>query len=492
MADSNKVVLFFPSYASKEASPPLSLISIAAPLVTAGYDLRIVDSALEDDPVQAVLEQIDGALCLGISLITGPMIREAVRVGQAVKRLHPEIPVVLGGWHPSILPEQSLEPWFVDVVALKQGEMTLVELVERFRSGSGLDDVAGILWKQDGQLRANPARQYPKVAQLPSRLPGYGLIDYDRYERATGLRWVMYSSSHGCPYNCAYCSNASVYGRSLDVLPVEQVVEEVAFLVRRYGVRLLGLIDDIFFAFRERSLRIAEGFARSGLDFQWYIQDRVDCWARMSAEEARLYRRSGLVRVHYGAESGSEEVLAAIDKKAGVDATLRAAERCLRADIRASFGFIFGFPTETEADLRQTLDLIDRIYSVNPKADCYTNIFTPYPGSPLWPVSVAEGFKAPRRFEEWADLYPRVTRLPWLSRGRHARLQAIRQYLRFGYHQVNVGEKAHSTRHRLVLSLLQPTSRYRIRHKRFGYPFEVLAYHALQKLKTGFHAEPRF
>ena len=492
MSHRNRVVFFFPSYASKEASPPLALIAIAAPLVERGYEVKIIDSALEEDYVGAVLAEMEGALCLGISLITGPMIQGAIEVGTAVKERFPETPIVLGGWHPSILPEQSLEAGFVDAVVLRQGEMAMLEIVERLGAGDSLEDVSGILWKKNGTLQRNRPRQYPKVGELPSRLPGYDLIDYDRYHRQTGLRWLMYSTSHGCPYNCGYCSNASVYGRNLDLLPVEQVVDEVTYLVRKYNVQLLGVIDDIFFAFRPRCLEMAEGFVRSGLKFEWYIQDRVDCWSRLTREQAQLYRRSGLVRIHFGAESGSDDVLLSIEKKADVEKTVVALERCGEADIRASFGFIFGLPAEEQADLLKTLELIDLIYSTNPKADCYTNIFTPYPGSPLWPVSIEKGFVPPTRFEEWADFYPRITKLPWLDQTQHRRLQAIRQYLRFGYHQVNVGEKPHSRRHNLVLNLFQPSSRWRVQSKQFAFPLEVYAYWALQRLKTGFHAESRF
>src|SRR5690606_9704018 len=223
-----------------------------------------------------------------------------------------------------------------------------------------LSGVEGIVWKNQGEIVWNPPRRYPRVAELPSRLPGYDLVDYNRYQKRTGLRWVMYSSSHGCPYNCSYCSNASVYGRNLDLLPVEQVVDEVSYLVRMHGIRLLGVIDDIFFAFRDRCLQIAEGFIRSGLNFEWYIQDRVDCWARLTRDQARLYRRSGLVRVHFGAESGSDRVLRSIEKRATVDRTLKALERCSEAAIRASFGFIFGLPEEGESELLETVDLIRR------------------------------------------------------------------------------------------------------------------------------------
>ncbi len=492
MSESKKVVLFFPSYNSNEAAPPLALIAIAAPLVKLGYEVTLIDTALEDDYASAVMREMDGAICLGMSLITGPMVQGAVEVGKLAKNRFPHVPIVLGGWHPSILPEQTLAADFVDVVVVKQGETTFTELVRCFEDGGALDDIPGIWWKKNGELVQNKPRLYPPVAELPSRLPGYELIDYGRYHTLTGLRWLMYSSSHGCPYNCSYCSNASVYGRNLDHLPVEQVVDEVSYLVRKFGIELVGIIDDIFFAFMERSLEMAEGFLKSGLKFEWYIQDRADSWAKLTAEQARLFRRSGLVRIHFGAESGSDDVLQSIEKKANIETTIRAVERCRDADIRASFGFIFGLPAEEMDDLHLTLQLIDRIYSTYDKADCYTNIFTPYPGSPLWPTAVELGFEAPQTFEAWSDYHPRVTELPWISGSKHRQLQAIRQYIRFGYHQVKVGEKSHSWRHTLLLSLLKPSSRFRIRSRNFAFPWEIYGYLGLQKLKSGFSSYERY
>lgn len=487
-----KVALFFPSYASREASPPLALIAIAGPLVREGYRVEIVDSAIEPNFVEEVLSRLDGAICLGISLITGPMIRDTLAVGRAVKARYPHFPIVLGGWHPSILPEQTLQADFVDIVVLRQGEVTFRELVHRLESGDPLDGLPGILFKRDGEIVHGPPRPYTGVAHLPDRMPGYDLIDYDRYERATGLRWVMYSASHGCPYNCSYCSNASVYGRNLDTLPPEVVVDQVTRLVRKYNIRLLGLIDDIYFAFMDRSLQIAEGFLRSGLRFEWYIQDRADSWARLAPEQARMYARSGLSRVHFGAESGSDEVLRSIDKKSDVACTLEAVDRCKEAGIRASFGFIFGLPDEREEDLRMTVDLIREIHARSDRADCYTNLFTPYPGSPLWPRSIALGLDPPKTLEEWTDFYPRLTVLPWLNGAAHRRLQAIRQYLRFGYPQVRVGEHPHTYRHRLALGVLGPSARWRIRRHRYALPWEVRGYEALQRLKAGWNVYERF
>jgi radical SAM superfamily enzyme YgiQ (UPF0313 family) len=487
-----KVVLFFPSYASNEACPPLALIAVAGPLVTAGYEVKIIDTALEPDFVGAVMRELDGALCLGMSLVTGPMIKGAIAVSRVAKAKYPDLPIILGGWHPSILPQQTLEYQHVDAVVVRQGELALLEIVKRLEAGESLKGVAGTLTKEQGEISLNPPRPHTPVAQLPSRMPGFDLIDYERYYRTTKLRWLMYTTSHGCPYNCSYCSNAAVYGRNLDVLPVEQVVDEVTYLVKKYHINLLGIIDDIFFAFRPRSLQIAEGFIRSGLKFEWYIQDRADSWERMTPEQAKTFRRAGLVRIHFGAESGSDEVLKSIEKKSDTESTLAAVDRCKEADIRASFGFIFGLPAEQEDDLIKTVDLIRQIYERYDRADCYTNIFTPYPGSPAWQESIDKGLEPPQTFEEWADFYPRLTVLPWLQGGKHRRLQAIRQFLRFGYHQVKVGEQQHSWRHRLLLNALKPSAQYRLKKHQFNFPVEIYSYWGLQRLKKDLILHERF
>ena len=266
----------------------------------------------------------------------------------------------------------------------------------------------------------------------------------------------------------------------------------MTWLVRRYGIRLLGIIDDIFFASRKRSLAIAEGFLSRDLNVNWYIQDRADSIAKLTPAQATMLRRSGLVRVHFGAESGSDKVLDSIDKLSRVSRTLEAVERCRDAEIRASFGFIFGLPDEEEDDMYKTVDLIRNIYKLYERADCHTNIFTPYPGSPLWPRSVEMGVKPPASLEEWVEFFPQLTELPWLAGSRHQRLQDIRQFLRFGYPNVRVGEDNGSWRHRLALRVLGPSARWRLQNHRYTSPVEVRGYKALQKVKPALKVYSKF
>ena len=106
---SKKVVFFFPSFASSDATAPLGLLAVATPLLRAGYSIRLIDSTITPNYKKRVLEEVKDAVCLGISLVTGPMIRETVEIARAVKEWNPDFPVILGGWHPSLLPKQTLE-----------------------------------------------------------------------------------------------------------------------------------------------------------------------------------------------------------------------------------------------------------------------------------------------------------------------------------------------------------------------------------------------
>jgi len=429
-----KVVLFFPAYGSGEVAPPLALIHIAAPLVAAGHEVRIVDSAIETDSVAAVLREIDGALCLGMSLVTGPMITQAVEVARAVRAVRPELPIVAGGWHPSILPEQTLRSPYVDAVVKGQGEITFLEIVECYARGErDLAGIAGVWFKGDGgAIVRNPDRGYTDINALPRR--PFELVDFEAYaRRGEGTRWLLYCTSHGCPWDCSYCSNASVYGRSWKPLEPAAAVSEMAELAARYRLDVIDVIDDNYLVRRDRALEIADGLLRTGTRFAYYVQTRTDQIDRVADEELALLARSGLRRIFFGLESGSPKVMRSVNKRLDFDTVYRTAERCRRYGIRPSFNLIFGLPEEGDDDVRDTLAVVDRVGRIHPEADFFTNIFSPYPGSPIWPVAVARGVREPRTLEEWAAFHPKVQVLPWLEGRRHARIQRIRDYIRLGY-----------------------------------------------------------
>src|SRR4051812_42756649 len=111
--ETRKIVFFFPSFASSEATAPLGILAVATTLLRAGYSVRLIDSTITPDFKKRVLEEVRDAVCLAVSLVTGPMIRETVDIARAVKEWNPDFPIVLGGWHPSLLPKQTLEASFI-------------------------------------------------------------------------------------------------------------------------------------------------------------------------------------------------------------------------------------------------------------------------------------------------------------------------------------------------------------------------------------------
>ncbi len=478
---SKKIVFFFPSFTSDEATAPLGILAVATPLLRAGYEVRVIDSTIMPDFEQRVLEELSDALCLAISLVTGPMIRETVAIARAAKQLYPEKPVILGGWHPSLLPDQTLAASYIDMIVVGQGEEAFLEVVRHIEAGEPPRGIAGVGYKQDGQLVFNPRRELRPLADLPPK--AYHIADFDAYEKLCGRRWAMYVSSLACPFNCGYCTNEGVYGRKWNALDPRQASEEMCDLASRYRLQLLWVVDDNFLVDRDRALQIAEGIVARGTRFEWSIQASTNLVTRLSVEEWRLMRRAGLTQVAQGADSGSPKVLHLMNKDfQKLDTIYEAARLLSAAGIRPSFNMIFGYPGEGPAERRESIQLIMRVCREYPGAEFWTNIFTPYPGAPVMSRAFELGLDLPKRLEEWADFFPKYTVLPWLKDEEHARVQAMRDYIRVAFRRVNIGRFQKGFLAEQVYRFIRGPARWRLDHDFYAFPFEVWLKRAVDKL----------
>ncbi|HZS50451.1 MAG TPA: radical SAM protein [Bryobacterales bacterium] len=469
---SKKVVFFFPAFSSQEATAPLAILAISTPLLRAGYQVRIIDSTITPNFQKQVLKELENALCLAVSLVTGPMIRETVQIARAAKALYPGLPVILGGWHPSLLPDQTLAAEFIDVVVRGQGEDALLEILERLEAGASLEGVAGVGYKQDGRLIFNPPRPLKPIRDLPPK--AYHLADFDAYERLCGRRWAMYISSLACPYSCSYCTNQGVYGRQWNALDAGQAAQEMSDLVSRYRLSLLWVVDDNFLVDRERAVAIAEELLRRGVKFDWSIQASTNLVTRLTTEELKLLRRAGLSQVSQGADSGSPKILHLMNKDfQKIETVYEAAHKLHEVGIRPSFNMIFGYPGEGEKERRESIALIMDICRRFPGAEFWTNIFTPYPGSPVMERAFELGIDVPKSLEGWADFFPRYTVLPWLKGRKHHRLQIMREYLRVAFHRVPIAADRRNRVTRAVHEAISVPARWRLDHDFYVFPFEL-------------------
>src|SRR6202167_919148 len=157
-----KIVLYNPR--AVFFTMPLALLAIGSQLDPDLYEVVTIDGRLEPDPESAVLSQLEGALCLGVTVLTGAPIADALQISRAAKRARPDLTVVWGGWHPSMFSRECLSESSVDVTVRGQGEETFADIVERLAHGRSLEDCAGCTVRlPDGTLRENPARRLAQV-----------------------------------------------------------------------------------------------------------------------------------------------------------------------------------------------------------------------------------------------------------------------------------------------------------------------------------------
>ena len=476
-----KVVLLLPHYSGPPLGPPLGLLSLASPLLAAGYDVRIIDAKIEADWLQQVEQETADALCFGVSLLTGPMIYQAIEASRLVKRLRPDLPVVFGGWHPSLLPEQTLAEPFVDVVVRNQGEVTFLELVRRFEAGLLPEGVAGCFFKRGREICRNPDRPVSRIAELPS--PAFAMVDFDAYEKAGGGRSLTYATSVGCPYACNYCTDTIFYNRRFNAYPAERVVREVTALVEKHGLKTVTLLDSNFLVDTKRAVRIADGFLKSGVEFRWKFQASTDLLCRLSDDEVRLMGRSGLDYIGFGSESGSEQVLELMNKPhQTVPDMFEAARKCEAAGVRANFNLILGFPGETEDHRRETLRVMAEIGRRFESVTFSPNLFTPYPGIEVWRELKRRGMRQPENLAGWADLALGANVLPWMRGATFKKVEQSMSLLLLATELAKRFRKTKSRTERALLQALRKPVGWRLRHQFYRWPVELWLYETQRRL----------
>ena len=426
-----KIILYNPK--AVFYTMPLALLTIGSYLDSRKYEVIIIDGRLEKDPVNTVLSQIDDALCLGITVLTGNPIRDALRISRAAKNKCPDLPVVWGGWHPSLFPTQTLldEP-SVDITVQGQGEVTFGELVERLANGGELEGIPGLAFRtKNGEARQNSPRPLADMNDLPP--VNYGLISVERYFKLKGRRQFDYISSAGCLFRCAFCADPFVYNRKWTALEPQRIGEELAVHYKRYRFSDIDFQDETFFTYRQRVVGIAEEFLRRDLRTTWAGTMRADQGSRLTEEDFAFCVRSGLRRVLIGVESGSQEMMDWMQKDIKMEQVLLCAERCLQHGIAVIFPFIVGFPGESDESMQASLNLIKKLRSMHPEFDTPIFYFKPYPGSKITRDVVRNGYKLPESIEEWAEFDYVGSSGPWVSGEKYTLIERFKFYNRIAW-----------------------------------------------------------
>jgi anaerobic magnesium-protoporphyrin IX monomethyl ester cyclase len=410
---------------------PLALVALASAIDRTRFDVVVIDARLEADPLRRVVEAADGALCLGVTVLTGAPIHDALAVSRAVKARDPRCTVVWGGWHPSLFAEDCLAESAVDVAVIGQGERTFAEIVDRLAAGDAVAGCAGTVTRGEGRAAIAPPRPLVDLNQLPAH--DYGVIPVERYFAFKGRRQIDYISSQGCRFRCAFCADPAVYGRAWTGLDPARVASELGALRRRYALDEVAFQDETFFTHPARVDRLADELIAHEVEVAWTATLRADQACRMGEALFAKAVGAGLRRVMVGVESGSQATLDRLQKDMRLDQVMQTAELCARHDVGVIFNFIIGFPDESDDSMDATLALAKRLRRMHPRFETPIFYYRPYPGNPLADRARAEGFRFPRGLEAWADFDYVGGRGPWVTARRWQQVERFKFYSRHAW-----------------------------------------------------------
>ena len=363
-------------------SPPLGLCYIASVLELEGHEVRIIDGQAEHKSVEKVVQDVLDFEpdILGITATT-PMINDAAKITELVKKEEKEIKTVVGGPHVTALPIETLETFpHIDIGVLGEGERTISLVTSAIMDNHPLSNVEGIVWRHGGKVVYNPAG--PMIRDLDTLpFPARHLCN-PSYYRSTSAHgevgiFTTMESSRGCPFQCSFCY--PIFGKTVRFRSAENIVDEMESVRKQFDTKIIGFIDDTMTVNRKRMREFCDEVIRRGLqkELEWGCTTRVDV---IDGEMLKKMKKAGCVRINYGIESGNAGILKTILKGVTLEQAKKAIALTNMIGIETVAYFILGHPYETRETIRDTIDFARKL-----KADVAEfSIMTPFPGTELW------------------------------------------------------------------------------------------------------------
>jgi hypothetical protein len=450
------VILFVNPRATRPSNRrfPLSIMAVGAALPD-GETWEIVDGNLPGADVIADLSARiaagersgDCVRAVAFTVMPGPQLVNAVPLARDLKARFPRVPIVWGGNFPSLYPAPALNAPYIDWVVRGQGEETFAELLQVLGGARDPKTVRGLCFRESDHGRwIGEERPWKGPDELPA--PPYHKIRVGDYLRPTflGRRSGVYQSSIGCPYGCKFCGVISVFGRRQQLQAPARTAEHLRFLARAHGMDSLHFYDNNFLVREEHARELAGHLAPLGL--KWWCEARVDALTRFSDDTWSLLKRAGLTMVFCGAESGSDAVLAKMNKGTTTAQILEVAARSRMHGIIPEFSFVFGDPDEPEREIDNTLAFIRRLKQVNPAMELISYFYTPTPQrrGTYGDVDAVSG--TPATLEEWTEpawlawMTHEDPLVPWLDARLKAKVADFQLVLESRFPSVQDGKTA--------------------------------------------------
>jgi anaerobic magnesium-protoporphyrin IX monomethyl ester cyclase len=484
-----RVLLINPTITAKRhARFPLSLLHLAD-AIEPRHQARLLDGNVDRDFVATALrlvksESIDA---VGVSVMGGPQLPEALRVSEAIRAASPSVPIIWGGYFPTIFPEAALAEGCVDFAIRAQGEDTTAELLDALATGDDatLSSIGALSWKRGGHIVHNADR--PFAGARPARQLNFERLDNPRQylgHTCLGRRTAGYQASIGCRFRCTFCGVATMFRGKTALPSADRLDRDLTYLSRTLGADSIQFYDHNFFDREVDMQPLLEVLAHHQLP--WWCYARSDALANLSSQSWALVRRSGLRMAYIGAESPSDAMLHEIRKGTNANQTLEAVKICRANGVIPELSFMLAPPQDPEEETEKTFQFVREVKRIHPQAEIILYVYTPLPPSPhstkVHPRTIEAAARIrdvrgnpvqfPTRARDWARpewvSYWCHNNAPWLTERLHQRIRDFNTVL--GCRFPTITDVRSPTLAKRALRLM---SAWRYRFERYDRPWEL-------------------
>lgn len=403
---------------------PLGLSYLSSTLKKAGYEVVVYDADCNKNskgmdytrlpekyriylkelknPKNPIIQEISETIkkyrpdIIGITIMT-PKAASAFTIASLAKQHNKECHVIVGGPHATLRSDEVLKNTRdVDFVVNGEGESVLLELVNTLRAKrNNFRAIRGLSYRQGDTHIHNPMQSFVDNLDglpFPDRKTLLGMDTY------TSEDMGLLMGSRGCPYSCSYCAT-QIWTRKVRYRSLANIVEEIKYVRLHFGTRQFTFKDDSFTVNRKRVLEFCDSLLEAGLKINWDCNTRVDL---IDLELLKAMKRAGCNSIKVGIESGSERILALMDKGITLERIHEAARLFREAGIHWTAYFMMGIPTETREDVKKTLDLL---YKIQPSF-ASIGVYEPFPGTKLFDIGIEHGLV--KKEMAYEDFFTRI------------------------------------------------------------------------------------
>ncbi len=350
--------------------PRIGIVLIGTILKKMGYDIKIFC----EDFASIDYNEIRKADLVGISAVT-PTSTRSYKIIKEIKKVNSKIPIIMGGPHPSFLPEEALDLG-ADFVVRGEGEKTIIELIEMLEGRKNPHEIKGLSFKSNENYVHTPDREFMNnLDELP--FPDWTLV-----ENYKAINYIPIQTSRGCPFGCKFCTVIKLFGRKYRYRSVEKVFDEIRYLIDIFKgtkAKRIFFYDDNFSANRSRIKKLLNKIIDEKIKMPtWFSQERLD----LSEDEelVALMAKTGCKRIMAGIESVNPKTLEEYNKNQSVEEIQSAIKVFHKHGIGIHGMFVLGSENDDIDSIKKTMGFI-----VENKIDTVqVLILTPFPGTGIY------------------------------------------------------------------------------------------------------------